>query len=1184
MPSIVFDAKTALSDKYVDLAPVDDADQSGIYAEALDFAIKNGNIFNVALTGPYGSGKSSIIKTYEKNSDIKMLRISLACFQLNATPDEKLEIDDSLIEKSILQQILYSAPSSAVPYSRVKRIKEPQDIMVRTVVLAVWTFFLFLFSMFDEVVITTSDRSFLWAIINSVTISYLISVPILFVMDLYRFLFSESFKKISIRNGEIELGDDKKESFLNKNLDEILYFFSKMPYELVVFEDLDRFGSPSIFIKLREINTLINSSQKNKVKFLYAIRDDMFISNERSKFFDFIIPVVPVINNSNSLDKIQERLNVHSFHADVSQQFIREVSLYVDDLRLIQNIFNEFCIYEQQLKSHSYDKTKLLAILIYKNSYPGDFESLHYRRGAFFAICSQKSQIIEKRRVELREEIKSLHNEIDNSDDEALLNVEDLIKLFMFGLICRYPSMKITSIASSSENYDFNTPVDIEKFEKVISEKNVHIIYENASGYQNTRSIGDFTSIEEDIYGGSTYFKRKDDINNKNHIRRNAIQKKIEELDCEINSLGGITLDELIILDRNTMKKLCLENNVIESDLLLYLISSGFLDEDYYYYTSSFHEGRLSKKDRDYLLLIRNEREPDSAYFLDHPEEVMLNMRDTDFESIYALNVKLVDLLVEQEGCGGRLERVIDFISKNIESCDVFFDDYWRSGINLDKFCQCLTSRWNRYAVAAIGLSNSTRHIASIIKHCPVNIIKSQVDESDSLAIYLSDYYSIVFSDAIFPSEHYEVINELGVIVKDISSAFNNQKLFEHCYVNNLYSITRENIKSIFDFFGCDVTNLQSMNYTVIMESSLKELKCYVSENISDYVSGVLLSEKENTKEKSQYILEMLNFESLTAKQKRDVIISQDYTFGEILELPKDIWVDCFIKGKIEYTWSNLLAFYQFNQSEDCLEKIEFIELVKLPMLIDSLEKLEMPIESDLLLEFAREIIGCDTLDDSLYARFNRILPYTWKSYPSRCSIEKIMALCSLGKVAFNRDTLSISAGNEELLRLYVRVHIGDFKKVDNVAFYQDNESIIYEVLKSSLSSVQKMSIIKTLPVAIFSKSNDVVDLTAKIFIDSNSSLNHMTESLIDAVICNVRDINDAISLLVVISKSGSPDRINNLLSKLPAPYSKITTKNYSLTIIFSEKNSALVKGLKQLKLIASYRKNGNFIKIQTNS
>ena len=91
-------------------------------------------------------------------------------------------------------------------------------------------------------------------------------------------------------------------SIFNKHLDEILYFFQVTDYNVVIIEDLDRFGTPNIFLKLRELNQLINESKivGRHITFIYAIKDDIFKDEERTKFFDFITTVIPVINPSNS--------------------------------------------------------------------------------------------------------------------------------------------------------------------------------------------------------------------------------------------------------------------------------------------------------------------------------------------------------------------------------------------------------------------------------------------------------------------------------------------------------------------------------------------------------------------------------------------------------------------------------------------------------------------------------------------------------------------------------------------------------------------------------------------------------------------------------------------------------------------------------------------------------------------
>ena len=67
--------------KYLELTPNKMASNTKEYFNALDLAISNPNVKNIALTGPYGSGKSSVIYSYlEQRPTIKSIIISLATF------------------------------------------------------------------------------------------------------------------------------------------------------------------------------------------------------------------------------------------------------------------------------------------------------------------------------------------------------------------------------------------------------------------------------------------------------------------------------------------------------------------------------------------------------------------------------------------------------------------------------------------------------------------------------------------------------------------------------------------------------------------------------------------------------------------------------------------------------------------------------------------------------------------------------------------------------------------------------------------------------------------------------------------------------------------------------------------------------------------------------------------------
>ena len=75
------------------------------------------------------------------------------------------------------------------------------------------------------------------------------------------------------------------ETILERDMKEIVYLLSSSNTSVVVFEDLDRYESVDIFIKLKELNFLLNAYldtnglkvRKNKkdriVRFIYLIKD-----------------------------------------------------------------------------------------------------------------------------------------------------------------------------------------------------------------------------------------------------------------------------------------------------------------------------------------------------------------------------------------------------------------------------------------------------------------------------------------------------------------------------------------------------------------------------------------------------------------------------------------------------------------------------------------------------------------------------------------------------------------------------------------------------------------------------------------------------------------------------------------------------------------------------------------------
>ena len=71
---------------FFSLAPTRKAQNIDAYKKAMDFALSQEDIHNIAITGPYGSGKSSFLRTYfDDRRDV--LWISLALF-LGSSQDQ----------------------------------------------------------------------------------------------------------------------------------------------------------------------------------------------------------------------------------------------------------------------------------------------------------------------------------------------------------------------------------------------------------------------------------------------------------------------------------------------------------------------------------------------------------------------------------------------------------------------------------------------------------------------------------------------------------------------------------------------------------------------------------------------------------------------------------------------------------------------------------------------------------------------------------------------------------------------------------------------------------------------------------------------------------------------------------------------------------------------------------------
>ena len=88
------------------LTPIDNMDLN-VYEEAIDYVFSNSDVKNVAISGAYSAGKSSVLASYKKkHGELRFLHISLAHFK-STDQESDAEVKESTLEGKILNQLIH---------------------------------------------------------------------------------------------------------------------------------------------------------------------------------------------------------------------------------------------------------------------------------------------------------------------------------------------------------------------------------------------------------------------------------------------------------------------------------------------------------------------------------------------------------------------------------------------------------------------------------------------------------------------------------------------------------------------------------------------------------------------------------------------------------------------------------------------------------------------------------------------------------------------------------------------------------------------------------------------------------------------------------------------------------------------------------------------------------------------
>lgn len=835
------------------LTPITDSDIS-VYESAIDFVFENNDVRNVAISGAYGAGKSSVLASYKaKHPSTKFLHISLAHFQDTQDEDGANEpIKNSILEGKILNQLIHQIPANKIPQTnfRVKKSTGNMVIFGYTAATALLLLTLLHILFFDKwsAFVDTIPAGIIQQILSlsATSIALLVSGIVCFtVFCFFSFLIlltqrnKSIFKKLSFQGNEIEIFEESDDSYFDKYLNEVLYLFENVDEDVVVFEDMDRFDASRIFERLREINTLVNLQRKkdNKpvLRFFYLLRDDIFVSKDRTKFFDCIIPVVPVVDSSNSYNQFISHLDKNNLLSEFNEEFLQGISLYVDDMRLLKNICNEFLVYYNRLNTTELDYNKMFALVTYKNLFPRDFSDLQLNKGFVYALFDNKTNFIDNTCAELKSKIEAARKRIADATTELATSKSEL------DLIFKPKRYSYSSRLSDSDQADYD--------------RRLQAI--------NDRKDGAIQALAGQIA---------------------ECEEALQQIECA--SLASVITRENIdkVFSLTVTNEIGAKNDFSEIKgseyfaLVKYLIRNGYIDETYADYMTYFYENSLSRVDKTFLRSITDKKAKPYNYELKSPEMVFSRLQPNDFDQEETQNFMLCDYLLSKKSSS---EHLTHFVSQLRNSKKYsFISQYFNCTAHMPLFIQIFNKQWPSLFVdmqGEDGFSSEQLRLFSVhTLHFVDSTTLDKVNENAAFTEYINEANDYLAIKSPHVKKLISAFKQLNVCFPEIDYDCSEKSLLLAVYENDLYELNYKNIamflKNVWQIDSAE--DIIHKSYTIISSDKNSPLYKRINNNMPEYVDILLQECNGRILDDECVAVALLNCTDINKSQKEDYIKS----------------------------------------------------------------------------------------------------------------------------------------------------------------------------------------------------------------------------------------------------------------------------------------------------------------------
>ena len=922
-----------------------------VYTDALEFAFKNKNIRNIAITGVYGAGKSTVWNTYREYKTKKIgtttfeniITVCLGKYEDNLIEDDK-ELDNR-VERQIINQISAQIKSTDIPLSKYKfKGNAPEKDLKNKVGLTVLFSISIVLLFYLKPIFKYLKELFgdLWAIIALGAM-----FTILFIVPSFYYLFDfykenkVKFSKINLRGAEAQFTDiNNDETVLERDMKEIVYLLSSSNTRIVVFEDLDRYDNVDIFVKLKELNFLLNAyletnGRKRVVRFVYLIKDGLLNSNDRTKFFDFILPIVPIVDSKTSENHLLDMFT----NADDSPdpKFLSKISLYIDDMRILRNIVNEYIIYSNILpvRDLKLSKDKLFAIITLKNIFPKEFDLLQKDEGYVLGIFNSLEKEKEAKVNDIQQRLDDIITEINELETKIENDKFDVRALKIPHDIYLYDNTKDQNWSDILKEWSHEP----EKHYKIQS--GVRQIY-NSYNYESF--IEKFAQIRNEDK------KLIESITENKTSKINELREENKSLQEQLLNQDIYTYQNLILsLDKTKKDKLfTTDNEELRNNhyfgLIRFLIVEGLLDETIWYYRGCFDFEKsaiLKKNDVIYLKGLLESQGLGAFYPVETPGAIIDRLTASDFRRVNSLNAEILKYAIKYSHVDV-IVAMMDSVINNNKYNDLIkiLNNYEVESLN--SYISIL-SKDNIEMVVKI-LERCTKEDEILIQRILISILTQKEISSVSIDLFKPHIENNKKIISVIPD------SEIEIVLKNLSKAsfkFQSLKDFNITATRllkiadyKLYEINISNLKIIVDnVFKGTLPEGYLLSY-IFEETKLISLKKYILENfekvITEYIDEYDVQSYENKIDVVEKIINSdISYDKKFKYLKKNSVEIPDLRNWEEETLTTEIFDLLFRKYTLKFTEDNINRYLERvnKYSSDFVKYLNFysgkINLVK---------------------------------------------------------------------------------------------------------------------------------------------------------------------------------------------------------------------------------------------------------------